>query len=218
MQRVWITCECRTDGGFYVFIDAFATNQTGRNARLDDPLEHTTDNISLAEALVAGARERRMIRDSILDTELAEPAIGEVHLHFTTGMSNYLAQNRLAFGLDRSVAVVTWAAKRLRRRSPSRLRRLSFAQEIRRDRLEHIEHMRKHGLRVTHARDVAEFSVPVRALHVTDAQQLAKEKPVDIAFVCMSRPRPPAPYSQHRAVSTSAALTKWSSALTIPRF
>ena len=28
---------------------------------------------------------------------------------------------------------------------------------------EHIEHMRKHGPRVTHARDVAEFSVPVRA-------------------------------------------------------
>src|SRR5437762_4421949 len=50
---------------------------------------------------------------------------------------------------------------------------------------EHIEHMRKHGLRVTHARDVAEFSVPVRALHVTDAQQLAKEAPLDIAFVCM---------------------------------
>src|ERR1700742_2671267 len=50
---------------------------------------------------------------------------------------------------------------------------------------EHVEHMRKHGLRVTHARDVEEFTVPVRALHVTDAQQLAKEKPVDIAFVCM---------------------------------
>jgi len=50
---------------------------------------------------------------------------------------------------------------------------------------EHIEHMKKHGLRVTHARDVAEFSVPVRALHLTDVQQLAKEKPVDIAFVCM---------------------------------
>jgi 2-dehydropantoate 2-reductase len=33
--------------------------------------------------------------------------------------------------------------------------------------------------------NVPEFSVPVRALHVTDAQQLAKEKPVDIAFVCM---------------------------------
>ena len=50
---------------------------------------------------------------------------------------------------------------------------------------EHVEHMRRHGLRVTHARDVAEFTVPVRALHVTDAQQLAKEKPIDIAFVCM---------------------------------
>src|SRR3979411_2680629 len=50
---------------------------------------------------------------------------------------------------------------------------------------EHVEHMRKHGLRVTHAMDVPEFSVPVRALHVTDAQQLAKEQPVDIAFVCM---------------------------------
>src|SRR5215470_14622158 len=50
---------------------------------------------------------------------------------------------------------------------------------------ENVEHMRKHGLRVTHARDVAEFAVPVRALHVTDVQQLAKEAPVDIAFVCM---------------------------------
>src|SRR5882724_3913307 len=50
---------------------------------------------------------------------------------------------------------------------------------------EHVERMRAHGLRVTHARDVAEFSVSVRALHVTDAQQLAKEAPVEIAFVCM---------------------------------
>jgi 2-dehydropantoate 2-reductase len=50
---------------------------------------------------------------------------------------------------------------------------------------EHVEHMRKHGLRVTHAMKEPEFTVPVRALHVTDAQQLAKEKPADIAFVCM---------------------------------
>ena len=50
---------------------------------------------------------------------------------------------------------------------------------------EHVEHMRKHGLRVTHAMNVPEFTVPVRALHLTDVQQLAKEKPVDIAFVCM---------------------------------
>jgi 2-dehydropantoate 2-reductase len=50
---------------------------------------------------------------------------------------------------------------------------------------EHVEHIRKHGLRVTHAKDVPEFSVRARALHVTDVQQLAKEAPVDIAFVCM---------------------------------
>jgi 2-dehydropantoate 2-reductase len=49
----------------------------------------------------------------------------------------------------------------------------------------HVEHMRQHGLRVTHAMTEPEFTVPVRALHVADAQQLAKEKPVDIAFVCM---------------------------------
>jgi 2-dehydropantoate 2-reductase len=50
---------------------------------------------------------------------------------------------------------------------------------------EHVEHMRRHGLRVTHAKDVPEFIVPVRALHLTDAQQLAREQPVDVAFVCM---------------------------------
>jgi 2-dehydropantoate 2-reductase len=50
---------------------------------------------------------------------------------------------------------------------------------------EHVEAMRKRGLRVTHARDVPEFSVAVRALHITDAQRLSKEAPIDIAFVCM---------------------------------
>src|ERR1700709_2067431 len=49
----------------------------------------------------------------------------------------------------------------------------------------HVEHMQKHGLRVTHAAKEPEFTVPVRALHITDAQRLAKETPVDIAFVCM---------------------------------
>ena len=49
---------------------------------------------------------------------------------------------------------------------------------------EHVEHMKKHGLTITHLRDVEPFTVPVRALHVTEVQQLAKEKPIDIAFVC----------------------------------
>jgi 2-dehydropantoate 2-reductase len=50
---------------------------------------------------------------------------------------------------------------------------------------DHVEHMKKLGLRVSHAKGFAEFSVRVRALHVTDAQQLAKEAPVDVAFICV---------------------------------
>ena len=41
---------------------------------------------------------------------------------------------------------------------------------------EHVEHMRKYGLRVTHAMTEPEFKVPVRALHVTDAQQLPRRR------------------------------------------
>src|SRR3981081_2384850 len=63
---------------------AFPANKTGRDASVDDPLEHATKNVALAKALVAGTRKRRMIRDGILNTELAEPPIGEVHLNFTT--------------------------------------------------------------------------------------------------------------------------------------
>lgn len=50
---------------------------------------------------------------------------------------------------------------------------------------EHVEHIRKAGLRVTHAKDFPEFTVPARALHLTEAQHLSKEAPVDIAFICM---------------------------------
>src|SRR6202162_2953872 len=49
----------------------------------------------------------------------------------------------------------------------------------------HVEHMRKHGLRVAHAMKETEFTVTVRALRVTGAERRAKENPVDIAFVCM---------------------------------
>jgi 2-dehydropantoate 2-reductase len=50
---------------------------------------------------------------------------------------------------------------------------------------EHVEAMRSGGLRITHLRDVEPFTVKPRALHVTEAQQLGKEAPIDIAFVCM---------------------------------
>jgi 2-dehydropantoate 2-reductase len=49
---------------------------------------------------------------------------------------------------------------------------------------EHVEAMRANGLRVSHITG-EEFTTKVRALHLTDAQQLAKEAPIDIAFVCM---------------------------------
>jgi 2-dehydropantoate 2-reductase len=49
----------------------------------------------------------------------------------------------------------------------------------------HVETMQRDGLRISHIRDVPEFTAKVRALHVTDAQHLAKEQPIDIAFVCM---------------------------------
>jgi len=50
---------------------------------------------------------------------------------------------------------------------------------------ENVEMMRTKGLRISHIRDVPEFTVPVKALHVTDVQALAKQAPIDIAFVCV---------------------------------
>ncbi len=49
---------------------------------------------------------------------------------------------------------------------------------------EHVDHMKQNGLTITHLREVEPFTVPVRALHITEAQHLSKEKPIDIAFVC----------------------------------
>jgi len=50
---------------------------------------------------------------------------------------------------------------------------------------EHVEAMRANGLKISHIKDVPEFTTPVRALHLTEVQGLAKEAPIDIAFVCM---------------------------------
>src|ERR1700740_708712 len=50
---------------------------------------------------------------------------------------------------------------------------------------ENVEALRKDGLRITHIRDVEQLHVKPRALHLTEAQQLSKEAPIDIAFVCM---------------------------------
>jgi 2-dehydropantoate 2-reductase len=49
---------------------------------------------------------------------------------------------------------------------------------------ENVETMKAKGLKVSHIRDVPEWSTPVRAIHLTELQQAAKEQPFDIAFVC----------------------------------
>jgi 2-dehydropantoate 2-reductase len=50
---------------------------------------------------------------------------------------------------------------------------------------QHIERMRSAGLCISHLRDVPEFTVKVRALHLTEVQQFVKEQPIDVAFVCV---------------------------------
>lgn len=50
---------------------------------------------------------------------------------------------------------------------------------------ENVETMKARGLKVSHIRDVPEWSTPVKALHLTELQQVAKGQPFDIAFVCM---------------------------------
>lgn len=50
---------------------------------------------------------------------------------------------------------------------------------------EHVEAMRSKGLKISHIKDVPEFTTPVRAVHLTEVQGFSKEAPFDIAFVCM---------------------------------
>ncbi len=50
---------------------------------------------------------------------------------------------------------------------------------------ENVEAIRTRGLTVSHMRDVPDFTVPAKAIHITELQHLAKEAPVDIAFICM---------------------------------
>ena len=49
---------------------------------------------------------------------------------------------------------------------------------------ENVEAINRDGFRITHHQGPEPFTVKVRALHLTEAQHLAKEAPVDIAFVC----------------------------------
>ncbi len=49
---------------------------------------------------------------------------------------------------------------------------------------EHVEHIRKHGISLTGTTPEESFTTPMRVMHITDAQQLHREGPIDIAFIC----------------------------------
>ena len=49
---------------------------------------------------------------------------------------------------------------------------------------EHVEKMKKDGLTITHHQGEEPVTARPRALHLTVAQHLSKEAPVDIAFIC----------------------------------
>jgi 2-dehydropantoate 2-reductase len=50
---------------------------------------------------------------------------------------------------------------------------------------EHVEYVRKHGLQLSGVTPQEKYSIAVPILHITDVQRLVREKPVDIAFICV---------------------------------
>lgn len=50
---------------------------------------------------------------------------------------------------------------------------------------EHVNYIRSHGLQLSGVTPQETHSVKVPALHITDVQQLTKERAVDIAFICV---------------------------------
>src|SRR5688572_13387194 len=50
---------------------------------------------------------------------------------------------------------------------------------------EHVEYMREHGIQISGITEAERYSIPVRAIHVTEVQHFSKERPFDIAFVCV---------------------------------
>ena len=48
---------------------------------------------------------------------------------------------------------------------------------------EHVEHMKAHGMEIFGMTPKERMSVKVNAMHITEVQNLAKQKPIDIAFI-----------------------------------
>jgi hypothetical protein len=77
--------QARIDG------KALTRDQPRLDAVGDDVFKELTEDVAVAEAFVAGARERRVVGHLVLDAEPAEPALGQVDLDLT---------HELAFGAD----------------------------------------------------------------------------------------------------------------------
>lgn len=61
--------------------ETIAADKASFDARNDDVFKDMTKNVMIAKALVAGARECRVIRDPVFYAKAAEPAIGEIELN-----------------------------------------------------------------------------------------------------------------------------------------
>ena len=49
----------------------------------------------------------------------------------------------------------------------------------------HVEAMRANGMRLYGMTEAENCAVRVNAMHITDVQELAKQKPIDIAFIAV---------------------------------
>ena len=65
----------------YIGRKRFAAHKPSRDTHCYHALKYPPQSIALAEAFVPGSAEHRMIGNLIFDTELAEPAIGQINLH-----------------------------------------------------------------------------------------------------------------------------------------
>ena len=50
---------------------------------------------------------------------------------------------------------------------------------------ENVNYIRENGIQLSGISEQERFSVPVNAFHLTEVQQISKERPIDIAFICM---------------------------------
>src|SRR5437588_12093548 len=64
-----------------------ATHQPDRNTCLNDTLKDPAENVVVTEPLIAGPRERRMVRNLVFDAQAAKPAVRQIDLDLATEQS-----------------------------------------------------------------------------------------------------------------------------------